>query len=432
MPSTNIIFDFSCGSSPSLFLDNWLTTLNFQMTTSFSNIGNQNAGTFVDTYLRGGAHSWFDRMYIVSQNGSIIEDISEFALVQDTLIALQMNSSVRQGSATQYGFLQTTGTGSQGHKINVLSAGNTMAANQIETHQYSIPLCSGVLGVLADKFLNIGRTSRIQLVLQTSNVIPITGGTGAGAWTAAGTVQIQLSNFSISAEYIDIGLSALQLLDQTLVDGKAYSHGISYRTSSASLPASSQGAVSLLCGIRASSVKSIFTRFSQGTLTAANLHGKFNSFNPSILSINYSIGGLKYPQQPINVLLNPAQSYRETQIAVGSFNSTQFTSSIPPTLYCRLSAGGTAQSLTVGSTQEYSWNNGNDSATAVSQFIFGECLEVCARRGLLSGLNCTSSPIFLEMNIANANTSIHNVYFIAMIDHVIVHNIRDGSIECRT
>jgi hypothetical protein len=67
-------------------------------------------------------------------------------------------------------------------------------------------------------------------------------------------------------------------------------------------------------------VKSIFTRFSQGTLTAANLHGKYNSFSPSISSINYSIGGLKYPQQPINLLLNPAQNYRETQIAVGSFN----------------------------------------------------------------------------------------------------------------
>jgi hypothetical protein len=105
MSSTNIIFDFPCGSSPSLFLDNRLTTLNFQMTTSFSNIVTQNAfGTFVDTYLRGGAHSWFDRMYIVGQNGQIIEDISEFALVQDTLIALQMNSSVRQGSATMVFF----------------------------------------------------------------------------------------------------------------------------------------------------------------------------------------------------------------------------------------------------------------------------------------------------------------------------------------
>ena len=131
-------------------------------------------------------------------------------------------------------------------------------------------------------------------------------------------------------------------------------------------------------------------------------------------------------------MLSPSQSYRETQIAVGSFNSSQFTSSIPPTLYCRLSVGSTNQALTVGSTQEYTWNNGADTTTALSQYIFGECLEVCARRGLLSGLNCTSAPIFLEMNISQAPTYLHNVYFIAMIDHVIVHDIRSGSIECRT
>jgi hypothetical protein len=367
MPASNIIFDIPCGSSPSLFLDNRLTTINFQMTTTFTNAGTINNGTFYNSYLRSGAYSWFDRMYITSQNGQIIEDITEFALVQDTLLALQMNGSARQGSATRYDFQQSASIlRNQGHQIARLSAANnapTLA--QTETHSYSIPLCSGVLGVLADKFLNIGRTSKLQLVLQTASVIPITGGINA-AWTAAATVQITLSNFSISAEYVDIGLSALQLLDQTLVDGKSYIHGISYRTSSASLPANSQGSVSLLAGIRASSVKSIFTRFAQNTLSVSNIHGKFNSFNPSISAINFSIGGLKYPQTPINPLLSPAQSYRETQIAIGSFNSTQFTSSIPPTLYCRLSAGSTNQALTVGAQQEYTWNNGADTVTALS------------------------------------------------------------------
>ncbi len=101
-------------------------------------------------------------------------------------------------------------------------------------------------------------------------------------------------------------------------------------------------------------------------------------------------------------------------------------------MYCRSSEGTTLQALTNGASQEYTWNNGGDTVTALSQYIFGECLEVCARRGLLSGLNCTSAPIFLEMNISQAPTYLHNVYFIAMIDHVIVHDIRSGNIECRT
>ena len=80
-----------------------------------------------------------------------MEDIGEFGLVNDTLVNLQMNNSVRDGVASQYGFLSSTAIDSQGHQISVLSSANgTLAVNQTETHSYSIPLASGVVGVLAD------------------------------------------------------------------------------------------------------------------------------------------------------------------------------------------------------------------------------------------------------------------------------------------
>ena len=66
-----------------------------------------------------------------------------------------------------------------------------------------------------------------------------------------------------------------------------------------------------------------------------------------------------------------------------------------------------------------------------SQFIFGECLEICARRGLLSGLNCTSAPIFVEMNIASAPTYAHTCYVQAMLDMVLIHDVKSGDISCR-
>jgi hypothetical protein len=429
-PAQNIIFDLPCGSSPSMFLDSRFTTLNFQMNVTCTNAGTQSTGTLFNSYLRGGAYSWFDRMYITSQNGQIVEDIGEFGLVNDTLVALQMNNSVRDGVANQYGFLSSTGIDSQGHLIANLSAGKTIATTDSETHSYSIPLASGVVGVLADKFLNIGRTSKLQVVLQTSNIIPITGYNNA-AWTAAGTFQITLSNFSLQCEYIDIGVNALNMLDQTLVDGKSYIHGTTYRTASASLPAVS-GTTSLLAGIRASSVKSLFSRFSQGGTASVNnsINGKYDSVNPLINSINYSVGGIKYPQTPINPLLAPSQAFRETQMAIGSFNNSQFQSSITPVNYCKLSAGGTAQGAAVGATQEYSWNLGS-STSAQSQFIFGENVEVCARRGLLSGLNCTSAPIFVEMNISTAPTNPHTLYCIGMLDHVVIHDVKSGDIQVR-
>jgi hypothetical protein len=49
----------------------------------------------------------------------------------------------------------------------------------------------------------------------------------------------------------------------------------------------------------------------------------------------------------------------------------------------------------------------------------------------LSGLNATSAPIFLEMNIAAALTNNVNVYVQAMIDHIIFHDVKSGDIQIR-
>ena len=142
------------------------------------------------------------------------------------------------------------------------------------------------------------------------------------------------------------------------------------------------------------------------------------------------MGGVKYPQTPINPLLNPSQAFRETQMAIGSFNNSQFQSCITPTQYCKLSVGGTAQAVSVGGTQEYSWNLGSDPSKQ-AQFIFGENVEVVAKRGLLSGLNCTSAPIFVEANIASAPTNSHTMYVIAMLDQVLIHDVNSGDISVR-
>jgi len=430
--SQNIIFDLPCGGSPSQFLDTRFTTLNFQSTLAFTNIGT--TGVLGTAFQRGGGYSWFDRMYITSSSGQVIEDIVEVGLVNDTLVNLQFNHSVRAGVATQYGFNPTGGDVlSQGHPWAILQAANTSpSTSQSETHSYSIPLSSAVIGVLADKFLNVGRTSKLQLVLQISSVLPITIQVGTTAYTVPPVITATLSNFSLQMEYVDIGINALQMLDSTLVDGKSYIHGTTYRTTSSTLT-SSTGFTSLLAGLRASSVKSLFCRFVANAApnTANGINGKYSSFNPLLNLIQFNVGGVKYPQTGINPLLQPSQSARELQMAVGSFNNSMFQSSISPAQYCRLAAGGTAQGLVSGAVQEYSWNVGSDIANAQSLFIFGENMEVCARRGLLSGLNCTSAPIFVEMNSSAAPTNNHTVYTIAMIDQVLIHDVRSGDIQVR-
>jgi hypothetical protein len=368
----------------------------------------------------------------VAQNGNIVEDLTEYGLLNDTLIQMQMNNSVRDGVALQYGFDPSTTNTSQGLSIPLLQQ---IAATGSATHSFSVPLVNSLIGVTADKFFNIGRTSKLQVVFQTAGILPITlDNTGGTDLTTATAFKVTLLDFSIQLEYVDIGLNALKMLDETLVGGQAYNHGISYRTASVSLPSGSSGQQTLLAGIRASSVKSLFARFQETGVTneKVSLNGKYDSKNPSINALNFNVGGVRYPQVPVNPLVNPSQAFRELQMAMGAFNSTEFQSSIVPSRYCILSTGGAASiATTAAGTQAWEYQSVLSNGKALASFIFGENVEVCAKRGVMSGLNCTSAPIFLEANLAAANTNTHNIYVQGMIDVIYIHNVQTGDVQVR-
>ena len=157
-PVQNLIFDLPSGASPSQFVDSRFSTLNFccqiDMTTAPSS-------AITTVALRSSANSFFDRHYTIAQNGNIIEDIPEYGLTNDTMINLQMNNAARDGCALQYGFDPSNSSNtSQGLPIAILGATTTGS----ETHSFSVHLLNSVVGVTADKFFNIGRTRKLQLV----------------------------------------------------------------------------------------------------------------------------------------------------------------------------------------------------------------------------------------------------------------------------
>ena len=429
-PSQQIIFDIPCGSSPSTFLDNRFTTLNFTATYAVGATVSTSVA-ITSANLRSNANSFFDRMYITSQNGQILEDITEYGLVNDLLINFQMNNAVRDGVAMQFGFDDASGNNtSQGHTISAFN-GRVAAASNTCSYSYSVPILSGLIGALSDKMLNVGRTSKLQLILQSSSVLPVTF-VNTTASNAASSVKVTLANFSITCEYIDIGGSALKMLDQTLVNNQAYIHGVSYRVTSNTIPAGTSGNLSLLAGIRNSSVKSIFVKYVDNlvnSLTNGSVNSKFDGKNPSINSWAISVGGMRYPSNPLNPLLQPSQAFSECEKAIGSFNNAQFQSCITRARYCKLARGGTTPAESSTSTdRNYSLSS---SATAQCQFFMAYCLEVCAKRGLLSGLNCSSAPVFVENNLAVSCTNAQLIYVIAMIDCIFIHDVSSGDISVR-
>jgi hypothetical protein len=430
-PNTNVIFDLPTSQSPSTFLDTRFTTLNFKATLNITTAGTLGTGTAASAVAnqRGGGASWFDLMTIYGGDGAVLEQINEYGLVNDTITQLMMNQSQRDGAALPYGFLSSTNNENQGHTWNVLTASVTNAAGSTESHSYSIPIMSGLIGAAADSFLNIGRVSKLQLVMQTPSVLPITINNQAQG--SAISFNIVLSDFTLGLEYVDVGMDALGMIDQTLIDGQFYSHGTTYKTSSTALAATS-GSVSLLSGLRGSSLKSLITRFQENALTTAGgVNGKYDSKCPNLSAFSYSIGGVKYPQASINCLTQPALAYTETLKAVGAFNSALFNPSIIPAQYCVLSVGGVAQAYTGTAGSDYTWNTSSTAATKQAGFFVGENLEKCAKKGVFSGLDATSAPIFNEMTIQNAITNAHNVYNVGFFDAVYIHNVQNGLIQVR-
>lgn len=241
--SQNVFFDLPCGQSPSTFLDTRFSTISFRATLTCSVAGT--GSTITSGQVRGGAYSFFDRMYITAGSGQVLEDISEFGLMYDTLTGLQFNPATRDSLALQYGFASNASNdANMGHPWAALTTRAPLTTD-VETHSYSFPLLSALVGMGSDKFLNIGRLNKLQVALQTATELPITINC-AGAMTA-GTITITLSDLQLNLEYVDIGSSSLAMLDATLVDGKSYLHGVSYRTSAVSMPAV-VGNQSLLAG----------------------------------------------------------------------------------------------------------------------------------------------------------------------------------------
>jgi hypothetical protein len=295
-----------------------------------------------------------------------------------------------------------------------------------------MPLVSSLIGVNADRFFNIGRTNKLQLAIVTCSELPISIiNTGI---MAAGAFSIVLSDFVLQCNYIDVGPTALAMIDATLPDKKAYIHGTTYKTSSISMAGGLSGSQSLLAGIRGSSIKSLFCRFQDmGAVSATNsTNGKYDSKNPLINAINFNIGGQRLPNNPVNALLHPSRAFRALQMASGSYNNSQFQSAIIPAQYMKLAVGGTAATVAapLGTTQAFQYNLGSTNS-ALCQFIYGEDLEVVARRGLMSGMNCNSAPVFVEFNIASAVTNPQTLFVHALSDVVYIHDCATGDVQVR-
>lgn len=420
----NIIFDVPSGQSKSVFCDPRFTTLNFRV--NYEIVNTPSAAVITSAQLRSSGYSHYDRCYTQSQSGVILDDVNLVGLVQDTLIGLELNVADRDSLALMYGFqyeddLVNSVNVNQGHKIAGIDA-TTLVGSTSKYYSYSMPLLNSLIGKGAKKFFQIGATNKLQVVLQTAAVIPVTFITGSATTTA--TFRVTIDNVFLSMQYVDIGMEGLKMLNKT---GLQYYDAVTYRVSSATLP-SSAGAVSLLTGVRGSSVKALWSRFCEATTlsTAGCVNGIYDSKMPQATSISYNVNGVLNPPNPIDLLHAPATSMSLLQESNGSFNNYEFKSSLVPNNYLCYVPGGT-----LATDADQNITTSASLATSLAQFIFGVNMEKISKYGILDGANLNSGNTFLNMNLANASTNTLTIFFIAKLDIIYILDSATGEVSVR-
>ena len=426
-PQTDINFDFPCSQSADTWLDTRLSTLNFRVTLTTAAAAAGAGPVISDAYLRSSAYSYFDILKVAGSDGNLLEFFPEHGLTADTIIQGTMSNSDREGMG-HMGFQSAFGTYSNtGHAITGLNGSTAASFNaaKASSFNYSIPLLSGVAGVLSDKFFPIGLVKKMLLTLTTAPILPFTiVSTTVG--TAALNATITLTDFWLNLETIKIGEQAMGQIISSLPDGKMYLKGSTYKTTTSLIPAATSGVLNLPIGITGSSVRSLFARFYEAGAAGTNnsSYGKYDSKNPNLNQYGWNIGGIQVPPSLYNPLLYPSQTYRSYLMALGTFNSSQFKSGIPYGDYCKLCAGGVVAAN--GTTQDSNYSL-YSLTNQQCEFLLGENLETIPRRGLLSGRDLTFQKVNLVLSTAVANTNAITVYTHALLDCVTIVDVHSGS-----
>jgi hypothetical protein len=429
--SSNVIFDIPAGQSKDVFIDPRFSTLSFRV--NYEIVNTPSSAIVSSAQLRGGAMSHFSRTYTQSQSGVILDDINSLEVIHDMLVQSEIDVSSRDVLACMYGFeYERPGTDAsgnvsynQGHKINGIN-NTTLAAATSRYYSYCMPLVNSLIGKGASKMFQIGATSKLQVVLQSNPIIPVTFVTSTVS--TAATFRITIDNISLNLQYVQLGGEAMKLLNKT---GLQYYNGITYRSSTSTIPASTSGTISLLTGLRGSSVRALFARFTEASTlsTTGCINYNLDSKAPAATSIAWNINGVLVPSNPTDIVHNPAQIFAQTQQAIGSFNNYEFKSGLVPSRYfVYLPTGGT---FPTDADEVFTASSNASSVVNQCQFLYGYSLEKVSKGGILDGLNLNSGSTFLNMVWACNNNVAVTAYFISKLDIIYILDTNSGEVSVR-
>ena len=286
-PSDIIRLDIPCGRGRGSFIDPSQTYLTFQLKST-------DAAAMT---LDGSGYSLLNR-YTLYSSGQVLEDVADYGHAVSTYLDLQcLGVDLGNGGSVMLGTNYAAT-----NNIDKTGAGLAIGAVVAQNVDVCLPLhLSGLLGTSCPKLLPVGvlQDLRAEFVVETAPQ-GVVCASAAPAWT--------LQNIVLNLFYVDVDAQvADQIYGQNNGTYRISTEG--FRTYQSVQPAN-RSADSILIPARFSSLKSLITTYrdsaQRNTSTANWVAHRVNPFYDSAngngrkCSIQYQIGSLLFPNQPIS------------------------------------------------------------------------------------------------------------------------------------
>lgn len=418
-------FSIPCGQGRRVWLDTTKSTLSFRIKYNVSATSGTWTTSDISANLKASAYSWFNRITHVNPQGQILDDVVNTNITELVNDLLEVNIADRDAYA-QIGYLSDRGANAnlvQGHGISNLTVQNA-APTSYNYYNYEVPLHSSLLGKYAKgSFVPLGALAKLDLQLYTNAEAPVTITCNTAPATGTITADFQMDNIRLNLTYITLDDESMRVLGSPNMH---YVHGITQRVATGAIGSAVTGYQNILIGLRAKSVRQIFTRFSTGDgQTWAD------SFCPLVSQMNYLINGTeRRPKVPHSTQYFPMSVLSRCLQASERFKQWEQHSSLIPSQFLKW-VSATAPAAVSQYDQMLLFAASASAAVVgnnLASFMFGEDFRVCSSSEVLDGVDMTSSSShFLELNLLyNPNVAL-NVFFVGRMDIIYEFDLNAGT-----
>ena len=343
------------------------------------------------------AYTPFLRVDVLA-NSAVVESINNYNTLATMLTNVGLSVADKLGQQFSLGFAGTSGDATMSNQNNtdgIIIATSTIATQSAVTasNYISAPLIGCSLAY-AEKLLPLDYVNwRIQLTLDSLANI------GSQLSTDLALASYTITNFEIVYNQIQFPMQVNQQIK--MANPKIRIKTKSFGIGSQAISNPSSGTINLYYNLRYASIRSLFLVTAPGNTTSASR--AMESVDPTSAngSIQFAVGGVVMPQNPLSTLNNRAGIMNELRRAMGSIYEKN-------------------NSMAIGASEFVAIMGGTTSITIPGKFYVGINTQKLTESQdyMFTGVSSANSQINVIINTSTATSVALTAYLIANYDAI--------------